>query len=213
MKKIIGLMLVTMVLAGYSTAAPLVYDDFESYVYTDDVQVVWHGFDEDNPSFVSVLNTTDSHGGSQCMELQSPLTPDSDWGVQIGQKAEIMDISGYNMMKLWIMSTDVSQTWGVAFELRDSSGVTIGSSPYGEDGYMIYTDLQGDGEWYEASIELNGEGDFSQLNQVLLWFNPDSGIEAGIPQFYVDDITFDTIPEPATLAIMAIGGLLLRRKK
>jgi hypothetical protein len=206
MKKwnVIVMMFVGVVFAGYAAADALVYDNFESYSDTDELALVWNAFDEYNPSLVPALNTTDSYEGSQCLELDSPVT--SDWGVELGQQADTTDVSAYNVMTAMVKIGTDSITWDVEFELRDIDGLTIG--------YGGYTELWASSDWQQATIALDGEGDLTQLAQVLVWFNCDPTTEEeGIAQLYVDDIEFSNIPEPATLAILGLGGLLLRRKK
>jgi hypothetical protein len=218
------ILVVSVVFVGYARAADsLMYDDFESYADTAALNTVWHAFDAYNPALPMVLNTDSEnivYDGDKCMELTSYLKKGTardrsdGWGVELGQKAMPTDVSMYSTMTAWVMigqdATD-SQTWDGSFELRDTSGLVIGSGAAFDFGAEDYN-----WDWIQVSLNLDGPGDKTNLSQVLIWFDCDPftsrTFPAGVAQMYVDDIEFNT-PEPATLAILGLGGLLLRRRK
>ena len=218
------ILVVSVVFVGYARA-DLVYDDFESYTSTANLNTVWHAFDAYNPALPMTLCTDVEnivYDGDQCLEMTSYLKKGTardrsdGWGVELGQKAIPTDVSMYNTMTAWVMigqdATD-SQTWDGSFEVRDTSGVKIGAGAafdFGADDYNY--------DWIKVSMTLDGPGDKTNMSQVLIWFDCDPftsrTFPAGVAQVYVDDIEFsNVVPEPATLAILGLGGLLLRRKK
>jgi hypothetical protein len=212
------ILVVSVVFVGYARA-DLVYDDFESYADTAALNTVWHAFDAYNPALPMSLNTDTAnivYDGDKCMEMDSYLKlgtkrdRSDGWGVELGQKGTVTDVSAYTIMTAWVCvaDNDYAQTYDGSFELRDSSGAVIGSG--------AAFDFSTNWDWFQVTLNLDGPGDKTQLSQVLIWFDCDPfasrTFPAGYAQMYVDDIVFST-PEPATLAILGLGGLLLRRRK
>ena len=156
------ILVVSVVFVGYARAdvAPLMWDDFESYANNAALATVWHAFDAYNPAEPMVLNTDSEnivYDGSQCLELDSYLKKGTardrtdSWGVELGQKATTTDVSMYNTMTAWVCigqgATDPIMD-DCSFELRDTSGVTIGSGGFTDFTTDEYSDYWW---WVQAS--------------------------------------------------------------
>jgi hypothetical protein len=48
------------------------------------------------------------------------------------------------------------------------------------------------------------------VNRIVFEAQPPSAVEA---YYALDDLTFTYVPEPASLSLLALGGLLLRRRR
>jgi len=138
----------------------------------------------------------------------------STWGVSIDPFEHELPASGLNVL------SDFGGPINVLFAaapIYSFSGVFNYSEPLTVSGYLA-------GEFVSSVSSAFGSNLISSLNPGnevlgLSGFFDEvriSGIEFG--GFTVDDLTFDTeapeqVPEPATLALTAIGGVLLLRRR
>jgi hypothetical protein len=124
--------------------------------------------------------------GTDEMDLQIPNTPTTGAGTQ---------------KTIWI-----EITWKAAgLVARVPDSLTVNVDP--ESDYTAINFTHSD-----TSI---GNGWFRTVEIVDIWPNPTSEWITVKGDIYIDEITIDTkcIPEPATLLLIALGGLALRRKK
>ena len=76
---------------------------------------------------------------------------------------------------------------------------------------------------YLGGIEVSTTGWFANIDETPDWFamnafGVDRIVVESVPTsngggwYGMDDLTFEVVPEPATMTILAIGGLLLRKR-
>jgi hypothetical protein len=206
--KNVMLLLVIACLTGYAFATPLdlVIDDFESYADTAALNASW----TEGGTTTQALSTTENvtTGGSQSMEYNyangsSPYyskTMHSVTGTS-GGSGTAMDMRGYDELIVNFKCTN--QSGYLFLKLFDE---------WGSEAELFYYDNQNyvqPGDWTEWAIDLTSVDPSSLWNvgRIDLYMKGNYG--SG--QMYFDDIGL-AIPEPATIALLGLGGLLLRKR-
>jgi hypothetical protein len=193
---VLVMILLSGVLAGSSAAAPLVYENFESYSSTGDLYVNWTTAGPGNPFLTPYLDSAVMYEGAKSMRLDSPLmdqdpntlaffVSDEDWGVVVRDDGTTTDVSAYNILTAMVRADSDSAIEDCTIEVRDVFGNTVGISDALE--------ITHDGNWYKIIVPLyTTGGDKSTVEQVLVWFDIDVDAPAG-SQLWVDDIIFDNM--------------------
>ncbi len=107
---------------------------------------------------------------------------------------------------LIMLSNDAitSDAFGVLKLVFKNSG---GTEIYGQDLGLVNAGSTPD-VWQNLSLTLNAPTGTATIEALALFFQPSGN---GVGAMYYDNITL--VPEPATLALLGLGGLLLRKRK
>jgi hypothetical protein len=207
-RRIVSLMLVLFV-AAMCKAVVIPINDFESYANTLALKSEW----TNTANLTLTLDTTTVHGGTKSMKYAynngaSPYyakteyrLPGIEWGVS-GQ-----DWTGTLSVSVWYkVAAKKEPMW---IKLVDCYGTNVYEQNFGNVPV---------GDWTEAVLDLtvaDSKGhmitaaELSRIGRIDIVF-PAQYYGSGT--VYFDDIT-RFVPEPATMIILGLGGLLIRRRK
>jgi len=197
------MLVVFSVIAGVCSAA--IVQDYESYANTFELL----GDHTTSANVTISLNTTTVHSGDKSMKfaynngndpwyaISRDIVPGAVWNNYGANWNE------YDQLSVWyyvesnpgdVLKVQLVNAWGTTLYTHDFGVVPAGQG------------------WQEAVINLHDHLTPSQLEHVgridLIMKNK---YASGV--IYFDDITLTQIPEPATLALLGVGGLLLRRRR
>ena len=164
---------------------------------------------------ITVMEDGTAHSGDFYAESVWPLSVGTEWGYSmLYQQPWVTGGETYNF-SAWVRDGD-SQAGGagsieveMSFEQRNWDGVTDEWHWRGEEveaRVYVYFDIPSDGEWHLVSYDHDVALTVNQLGSLITI----SGM--GIP-IDLDDAHLTLVPEPATLGLLGLGGLLLRRRR
>jgi hypothetical protein len=234
MKKMLILLACLFVLVISQTAsAELMWAGEDTDIFGDPDSFNWSwGFAEggDTVSLTgsSVPASTNAHSGSSSILYSWTHTEDTaSWstrsginmpsdglgGDSIGSSMMTHDVSGYDNLNFWVKGA----AGGEAFQVKLASGAYDTGLPDQQSVEVSVLDYVAGitTEWQEVVIPLSdidldnlydgtpGLVDLTNLTGVR--FTVESGLPTGNGTVYLDDISFDAVPEPASIAMLATG--------
>lgn len=208
MKKFVYV-LVVMVLASFANAAvvPLI-DNFQSYANSAALNAAWVVNTSGNPATETLVNES----GNQCLKLAyntvSPYWAQTKYSLP-GAVWNVSGVNwsywGYTGLQFDYKVTDVGSgnnritvydCWGQTILTKSLSAAVSGWTTVTVD---FVTDLK-------AGMNLQNLAVIGFAAQST-WYSSPTG------DFFIDNVTLIPVPEPATMSILALGGLLLRKRK
>lgn len=207
------MLLVVLAVSGICSAA--VIDDFESYTSTIGMKTVW----SNTANLTLTLDTTEFHDGAKSMKYTG-----STWNSPWYQKSEYkldpanwgvsgVDWTGMTTFSMWVKPTSSKGNFKVSIV-----------DCYGNNIYLMNWGVLATGSWINLTWDLTGldaygdtltaaertiVGRIDIVAKKETAFTPSS--QDGTNTYFIDGIT--VVPEPATMAILSLGGLLLRKRK
>lgn len=229
MKKYLVLMLM-LTFVGMTNAAVVMLDDFESYANDTELQAAWVMNTSsdittetlENDPGVPVLN------GNNCMLITNAAQGPAYYSqTKYTLPGAVHDVHGVNLT--YPGYTAITMTFaippnggGTPYSDLGGSGGDVFLSMYDCWGQKVFSasypgDVTPSGTGWSTGIvwEMDfatytvGGMNLENVEQITVGYNQSY---YGAGAMFVDDIGF-VIPEPATLTLLALGGVLLRRKK
>jgi hypothetical protein len=212
MKKCV-MLLVVLAVSGICSATVL--NDFESYATTPDLLAEW----TTTANLTLSLNTTEFHDGAKSMKY-SGNTWNSPWYTKSEHILDgvVWGVSGQNWTGMTTFSMWVKPT--ASYGCFKVSLVDC----YGNNAYLMNWGRLATGSWIELTWDLTGldayggtltAGELATMGRIDIVSKKETAFDSasadGTNTYYVDGIT--VVPEPATIAVLSLGGLLLRRRK
>jgi hypothetical protein len=195
------LWVVIMVLAATTMSYATLINDFESYANTLALAGEW----TKTANMTISLDTTYVHSGSKAMKYvssngSSPWYGKSEYrlpGIVWGTSGQ--DWTGMDTVSLWYKVAGASD--GLKVAIVDC---------YGSNLYVYDAGKMVIGDWKQLNISLASltPAQLSNVGRIDLVV---SSINYGTNTVYFDDIT--VTPEPATMALLGLGGLAMFRRK
>jgi hypothetical protein len=208
MKKLIC-MLVVIAFASFANATvqPLI-DNFESYADSAALNAAWVVNTGGNAATETLVDESGNHVLKLAYSVASPYWAQTKYslpGAVWGTSGVNWSYWGYTGLQLDYKITDVGSgndritvynCWGTAVLSKSIPAAVTGWTTVTLD---FVTDLKA-GQNLEncAVIGIAAES---------TWYSSPTG------DIFVDNMTLIPVPEPATMSILALGGLLLRRRK
>jgi hypothetical protein len=210
--RVVFVMLLSLVFVCLVKAdAPLVWDNFESYVVgmegtgeNGDLELVWWHFPPDTCYLKAYVDDAVKYSGSKSMKLVSPLRNGTavsltgDWGVNYGFNPA--DVSAYNVVTAMVRIDENSSITTCSLVVRDQVEGNVSHEP--QTDYSV----PHDGQWHKITTRLDGPGDKQLAERVLLFFGITPGVSETIPQMWVDDIKFERVPEVNDFLQIDVNG-------
>ncbi len=161
---------------------------------------------------VNVIQDGTAHSGDKHVETVWPSSEGTEWGYTMVYQNPMVTPGEAYTFSAWVRDAD-SQPGGagsitvkMSFEQRNWDGVTGWRGEEVEDRVHIDFDVASDGAWHQVSHDITAPMTVNQLSSII-WIE---GIDNPLD---VDDYSLDVVPEPATFALLGLGGLLLRRRR
>jgi hypothetical protein len=211
-------------LAATQLRGNVVVDNFEEYTSTANLQASWPpggvGFTSDviTPS----LDTTNPHSGAQDMLLtynagNAPYFGETSYTLPGGPQ----NWSSYAGLTLYYDEGASNSSEYLLVRLFDSNGVEIGGSDEGNPATDPDTYITSGTTTYAplylnfSSSQFNAQGGsgnlgLSDVATIRIGIGP---VDYGSGIIYVDDITLNSVPEPASISLCGLTGLAFLRRK
>lgn len=209
MRRFIGSLLLVVVLAAITQAEIVAINGFEGYASTLALKGEW----TNTANLTITLDTTTVHSGVNAMKYAyndgaSPYSAKTEYrlpGIVWGTSGQ--DWTDTTQVSFWYKVTaKKEQMW---FKLVDCFGNNVYEQNFGSVAV---------GDWTEGILNLtvpDSKGrsltayDMQHMGRIDICF---PATYYGSGTVYFDDIT-RVVPEPATMLILGLGGLLLRKRK
>ncbi|HBG27204.1 MAG: hypothetical protein A2Y10_07520 [Planctomycetes bacterium GWF2_41_51] len=201
MRRSLSLLLV-LVVAALSQAEIIQIDNFESYTNTIALKTEW----ANTANVTLTLDTAEVHGGAKSMKYAynngaNPWYAKAEYNLN-----EVEDWTGTTSVNFWYKVTAKKEPMWIKL-------VVDGGNAYQKNFGSVSV-----GDWTEGVLDLTQPDSYgntltayqiSHIGRIDIVF---SAVNYGAGTVYFDDFT-RTVPEPATVALLSLGGLLLRRRK
>lgn len=189
MNKFLIVLLLTGILAVSAQANMLTNGDFN----TGDLTGWWQNIPESENQSITVQDVVNYDGTYNAMFVSAT---DADW-MNLGQDFEV---NPENLLTLSLVYN--KESWaGVGINLKywDADWATLTEEWVTISG----NDVEGTGEWIAFSQDIMTPADAAHLEVKIG--------AGGWGTVYMEDMSVE-VPEPASLLLLGLGGLLLRRK-